>query len=511
MGDSKHDGLAIPGRVVLAHEPPFTVGTVRVHPATRQVEHLGRKDTLEPRVMQALVALFRAQGEIVTRDELIERCWEGRIVTDDAINRVLSRIRHVASGIGEGSFAVETIARVGYRITQADPPRTQIKRPPEAKVDRRGLLAGATAAATVAAAGGLLWLKPWRHRPSAEARELYRRGDLAQRAGFADQSRQSVSYFENAVRADPLYADAWGALALAYTHNLDGFGEAELASLPGRIRAAARRALELDPDQPDALVALACIKPFFRNWAQSEAKLRDLVRRFPDHWLANGRLAICLYQVGRFLDGAAFHEKMIERNPMNPGPYAFAAEALSNAGRAQDAEGLIKRGQDRWPAHPMLWFAKYDHLLFNGRPEAAAAFVVDPDARPSTLSKTDIEQLGLVARAVASQSEADIEQASKMLIDLAKTGLGYASFSASALSLVGRLDPVFAILDRYLLNRGPFGTPTPIAEYSRRSTSFLFGPGMKAARADPRFAQLTKDIGLPAYWRATGSRPDLAE
>src|SRR5689334_20968685 len=161
MGESKHDGLAIPGRVVLAHEPPFTVGTVRVHPATRQVEHLGRKDTLEPRVMQALVALFRAQGEIVTRDELIERCWEGRIVTDDAINRVLSRIRHVASGIGEGSFAVETIARVGYRITQADPPQTQIKRPPEAKVNRRGLLAGATAAATDAVAGGLLWLKPW--------------------------------------------------------------------------------------------------------------------------------------------------------------------------------------------------------------------------------------------------------------------------------------------------------------------------------------------------------------
>ncbi len=107
MGEPKHDGLTIPGRVVLAHERPFVIGSVTVEPSTRQLNSDGKHETLEPLVMQALVALARAGGNIVTRDELIERCWDGRIVTDDAINRVLSRIRQVASGIGGGSFKDE--------------------------------------------------------------------------------------------------------------------------------------------------------------------------------------------------------------------------------------------------------------------------------------------------------------------------------------------------------------------------------------------------------------------
>ena len=118
MGVTKHDGLAIPGRVVLAHEHPFTLGVLAIEPAMRQATVDGRSETLEPRVMQVLVALARAEGGIVTRDELTERCWDGRIVGDDAINRALSRVRQVAAGVGGGSFAVETIARVGYRLTK---------------------------------------------------------------------------------------------------------------------------------------------------------------------------------------------------------------------------------------------------------------------------------------------------------------------------------------------------------------------------------------------------------
>jgi adenylate cyclase len=116
MGELKHDGLAIPARVVLAHEPPLTLGKLRINPATRLIENGDGCDIVEPRIMQVLVTLARANGAIVTRDELIERCWDGRVVGEDAINRTLSRIRHVAAGIGEGSFRIETITKVGYRL-----------------------------------------------------------------------------------------------------------------------------------------------------------------------------------------------------------------------------------------------------------------------------------------------------------------------------------------------------------------------------------------------------------
>jgi len=279
---------------------------VKVEPSTRQLSAAGLHETLEPRVMQALVALARANGNIVTRDELIERCWDGRIVTDDAINRVLSRIRQIGSGIGGGTFTVETITKVGYRLVARQLPGSPRSlslgnraAPGEPAVARRVALTGLAAAGAAALAGGVLWQRPWSHRPPPEAKELFRRGNLAQRAATADQSRQSVSYFEQAVSIDPQYGEAWGALALAYTHHLDGYGEAELASLPGRIRSAAARAMKFDPGNPDAQLALICIKPFFRNWAKMETDLRRLCDRHPRHWLAHGRLAILLYQTGR--------------------------------------------------------------------------------------------------------------------------------------------------------------------------------------------------------------------
>jgi len=118
MGEPKHDGSAVPGQVVLAHELPFTIGALSANPATRQVVNGERQETLEPRVMQVLIALACANGAVVTRSELIDRCWDGRVVTDDAINRVLSRIRNLADHIGSGSFAVETITKVGYRLVR---------------------------------------------------------------------------------------------------------------------------------------------------------------------------------------------------------------------------------------------------------------------------------------------------------------------------------------------------------------------------------------------------------
>ncbi|HWT31814.1 MAG TPA: winged helix-turn-helix domain-containing protein, partial [Propylenella sp.] len=280
MGEEKHDGLAIPGQIVLAHEVPFTIGALRVDPPTRQVERAGRSETLEPRVMQVFVALARAKGGIVTRDELTDWCWGGRIVGEDAIHRAISRLRQVASEIGGESFAVETITKVGYRLVHCEvmpgadlPTETARNR---LAIGRRSVLAGAGAAAAGIVGVGLLARRPWQHRPDPEAVELVRRGDLAQRASRPDQTRQAVTYFERAVRVDPLYGAAWGALALSYTHGLDGFSEAELASLPGRIRSAAKRALELDPDNADAQLALACIRPYFRNWAPMEPELRRI-------------------------------------------------------------------------------------------------------------------------------------------------------------------------------------------------------------------------------------------
>jgi TolB-like protein/DNA-binding winged helix-turn-helix (wHTH) protein/Tfp pilus assembly protein PilF len=106
----------------LAHEAPLRLGEMRVRPATREVEFPGGRVVLEPRVMEVLVALARANGEVVSRDDLIAACWGGRIVSEDAINRVISRIRRLAAATGGRDFALETITKVGYRLRAAPVP-----------------------------------------------------------------------------------------------------------------------------------------------------------------------------------------------------------------------------------------------------------------------------------------------------------------------------------------------------------------------------------------------------
>lgn len=97
----------------------FSLGELRVRPALREVERGGAREQLEPRVMQVLVALGAAEGAVLSRDDLIARCWEGRIVGEAAINRCISLLREIAER--SGAFTIETIPRVGYRLISSTP------------------------------------------------------------------------------------------------------------------------------------------------------------------------------------------------------------------------------------------------------------------------------------------------------------------------------------------------------------------------------------------------------
>ncbi|NWH07464.1 MAG: winged helix-turn-helix domain-containing protein [Alphaproteobacteria bacterium] len=104
----------------LAQVPPFRLGELEVRPAERTIVFAGGREILEPRVMEVLVTLAKADGRVVGRDELVDACWGGRAVTDDAVNRAVSRVRRVSELHDGPTFTLETIAKVGYRLVLAE-------------------------------------------------------------------------------------------------------------------------------------------------------------------------------------------------------------------------------------------------------------------------------------------------------------------------------------------------------------------------------------------------------
>lgn len=103
----------------LTQAEPFRLGSAEIHPALSEVIWEGGKVALQPRVMQVLVVLGTHPDTVISRDVLIARCWGGRTVGDDAINRCIGQLRKLAQQTG--AFQVETVPRVGYRLTAGRP------------------------------------------------------------------------------------------------------------------------------------------------------------------------------------------------------------------------------------------------------------------------------------------------------------------------------------------------------------------------------------------------------
>ena len=73
--------------VDLEAERPFRIGGATVDPISREATYEAGHERLQPQTLKVLIALKRRNREVVTRSELIDGCWGGRIVGEDVINR----------------------------------------------------------------------------------------------------------------------------------------------------------------------------------------------------------------------------------------------------------------------------------------------------------------------------------------------------------------------------------------------------------------------------------------
>jgi TolB-like protein/DNA-binding winged helix-turn-helix (wHTH) protein/tetratricopeptide (TPR) repeat protein len=175
-------------RIDLADEPDFDLGRARVQPATRGITVDGEHRELQPRVMQVLIALAKANGGVVSRDRLIEQCWDGRIVGDDALNRCVQSLRQLAREFAPEPFTIETVPRVGHRVVVPDDKLTDAA-PSRWKFSIRVITAAALLLLLLAAASVFVW---------------------RQRSIAAEPASIAVLPFRNLGTGDPYFAEGIG-------------------------------------------------------------------------------------------------------------------------------------------------------------------------------------------------------------------------------------------------------------------------------------------------------------
>lgn len=501
------------GWIRLADEPPFAIGALEVTPALRQAAWPGAARTIEPRVMQVLVALGRTPGTIVSRDALVATCWGGRAVGENAIQRTISLLRHLAAE--SGAFEIETITKVGYRLLPraggdaALPPVQSAPAPigEERRPDRRAVIAGVAvlAAASLGAFGFVA-------RPDNrdEARALHAAGIDVQRRGGPDAFRQAARYFERATAADPRFADAWGDLAFAQLELLQNSDERGHGELMASIEASARRALRLDPGQRAALVTLALLRPPFRTWLASEKRLRETLARLPDEPLLRQRLGLLAADTGRWGAAAGEFARLAEREPLVPAYQRQLAAALWHGGRKPRAEAIVERAATLWPNDSWLWLLRFDMRLLGGRPAAALRMTERHATGLGGRSPLPFEVAVKTAEALIDRSTARAAAAETAILAARETGEIASFLAIPYLAALGRTEAAWQVAETYYLGaRDPeTGERRPLGESAWRRTDCLFTAAARPLRADARFARLTADLGLADYWRATGTRPD---
>jgi DNA-binding winged helix-turn-helix (wHTH) protein len=70
----------------------FLVGGCEVEPSTLEINIDGHRVRLEAKVMLVLVYLAQQAGRVVSRAELEEKLWPGRIVTEDSATKAIAKL-----------------------------------------------------------------------------------------------------------------------------------------------------------------------------------------------------------------------------------------------------------------------------------------------------------------------------------------------------------------------------------------------------------------------------------
>jgi serine/threonine-protein kinase len=292
---------------------------------------------------------------------------------------------------------------------------------------------------------------------------------------------QAIKYFEQAVARDKDYALAYADLGYAYTEI--GIGVA--GSLhPGEAfrmaKAAVARALEIDPDLPEAFAVLAHLKVAVDyDWAGAEAGYKRAIQLNPNSGVAYDAYGLMLASLERYDEAIEMQQRAHELDPV--AHRMDIATTYLRAGRYEEAMHAILECLEMDPhlalAHATAGWA----YILNGKPEQGIASL----RKALSLSPDSTLYLAQLGQALARAGKIDeARDILRQLEDLSKQRYVSPYHMAYVYTGLGENDRAMDFLEKAheVRSGGIFGV----------KGSFLFA----LLRGEPRFKALLKRMNL---------------
>ena len=176
-----------------------------------------------------------------------------------------------------------------------------------------------------------------------EAYELYLKGQFHLGKRTRQDIADGIRYYQQAVEKDPSYAEAYAQMALAY-EIAPGYSVTTFSEAQPKAKAAAIKALQLDPGSGKAHLALALAKSAEFDWAGADQEYKKAIELNPNDAQAHyGYGNISLLAQGRFEEAISEFRKSLELDPFAGIVNTNFAATLLAAGRTDAAVEQLRK------------------------------------------------------------------------------------------------------------------------------------------------------------------------
>jgi DNA-binding winged helix-turn-helix (wHTH) protein/Tfp pilus assembly protein PilF len=467
-----------------------------------ELRQQGQRIPLQIQPFRVLEALIDRAGEVVTRADLRARIWPTTVFVDfdHGLNSAMTRLRHALGDSSGAPSFIETIPRIGYRFIHA------IERDdvdlgslalvePHADSSRRTWAAVASAL-LIGVLGTAVWrLDPGDHGMKlAETPESLQTGNLDAREAYLrgldffeqrnkEAIERSIVQLKRATEADPDFAMAHAALAMAYVsaggnNSLAKYRSAD--DVLGPALAAAERALQLDPELAQAHWALAGVLNGLQPWsAATDVAIEQAYERALD---LDPRMAGIRLYFGNFLSTRGRNEEAITRyrealelDPLSPSINSRLGMELVTVGQTEAGLEYLRKTVelDPWQFNAQ-WRLGWAYVALEDLDAAESAFEAAERVSPNSVrSKASL--------AYVTGRKGDEEHARAMLSSLRPLAEALDDPFDIAIVYVGLRDRENSLewiartarQTRTLHMQGPWGIHAPMFDWLRGDARFV--------------------------------------